>query len=159
MESHLLEYIEIKNFKCFDDFKAEGFKQVNLIGGKNNVGKTAFMEACYVNVYAQGVKSFLFPLARIKFRREIINAFSATNVTLSDFVAQNIKNFIEQSNQTFTHQKDCIQAFLDCSEFKSKENHKTILNDIYKLAYPKAPFNFQHRHFDELKQKLAQLLT
>jgi AAA15 family ATPase/GTPase len=24
--------------------------RVNLIGGKNNVGKTAFMEACYINV-------------------------------------------------------------------------------------------------------------
>jgi len=50
MDSHLLEYIEIKDFKCFKDFKAEGFKRVNLIGGKNNVGKTAFMEACYINL-------------------------------------------------------------------------------------------------------------
>jgi len=52
MSNHLLEYIEIKDFKCFKDFKAEGFKRVNLIGGKNNVGKTAFMEACYVNTYS-----------------------------------------------------------------------------------------------------------
>ena len=50
MESHLLEYIEIKEFKCFKNFKTEGFKRVNLIGGKNNVGKTAFMEACYINL-------------------------------------------------------------------------------------------------------------
>ncbi len=51
MNNHLLTEIEIKEFKCFRDFKADGFKRVNLIGGKNNVGKTAFMEACYVNIY------------------------------------------------------------------------------------------------------------
>jgi len=47
-ENHFIKNIEIKNFKCFEDFKAEGFGRVNLIGGKNNVGKTAFMEACYL---------------------------------------------------------------------------------------------------------------
>ena len=45
---HFIRNIEIKNFKCFEDFKAEGFGRVNLIGGKNNVGKTAFMEACFL---------------------------------------------------------------------------------------------------------------
>jgi len=50
---HFIKNIEIKNFKCFEDFKAEGFGRINLIGGKNNVGKTAFMEACYLinNLY------------------------------------------------------------------------------------------------------------
>ena len=50
MSEHFIKNIEIDNFKCFNSFKAEGFKRVNLIGGKNNVGKTAFMEACYINV-------------------------------------------------------------------------------------------------------------
>ncbi|MEA1893424.1 MAG: AAA family ATPase [Campylobacterota bacterium] len=49
MDNHLTN-IEIKNFKCFKDFKADGFKRVNLIGGNNNVGKTAFMEACYLGI-------------------------------------------------------------------------------------------------------------
>ena len=48
MSEHFIKNIEIKDFKCFEDFKAEGFGRVNLIGGKNNVGKTAFMEACYI---------------------------------------------------------------------------------------------------------------
>ena len=49
MSEHFIKNIEIKNFKCFENFKAEGFGRVNLIGGKNNVGKTAFMEAVYIN--------------------------------------------------------------------------------------------------------------
>ncbi len=28
----------------------------------------------------------------------------------------------------------CIQDFLSCSEFKSKDNHKSILNQIYKIV-------------------------
>lgn len=52
----------------------------------------------------------------------------------------------------------CIQAFLDCSDFKSKENHKAILNQIYKIAYPQAPFDLKHPHFDELKTKLRNLV-
>lgn len=54
-------------------------------------------------------------------------------------------------------QKDCIESFLRCSNFQSKENHKAILNSIYKMAYPNAPYDFSHRHFDELKQKLSGL--
>ena len=54
-------------------------------------------------------------------------------------------------------QKECIETFLDCSDFKSKENHKAILNQIYKTAYPKAPFDFSHKNFNTLKQKLQTL--
>jgi AAA15 family ATPase/GTPase len=50
MSEHFIKNIEIKDFKCFKDFKAEGFGRVNLIGGKNNVGKTAFIEACFINL-------------------------------------------------------------------------------------------------------------
>ena len=48
MSEHFIKDIEIKNYKLFKNFKAGGFGRVNLIGGKNNVGKTAFMEACYL---------------------------------------------------------------------------------------------------------------
>ncbi len=53
--------------------------------------------------------------------------------------------------------RDCIVTFLGCSDFKSKENHKAVLNQIYKLAYPNAPFDFSHANFDVLKQKLVNL--
>ena len=59
MNEHFIRNIEIKNFKCFEDFKAEGFGRVNLIGGKNNVGKTAFMEACYLELSRKKAKDFV----------------------------------------------------------------------------------------------------
>lgn len=56
-------------------------------------------------------------------------------------------------------QRNCIECFLNCSQFESKENHKAILNQIYNLAYPNAPYDFSHQHFDELKSKLTQLFA
>jgi hypothetical protein len=54
-------------------------------------------------------------------------------------------------------QRKCIEHFLECSQFKSKENHKAILNKIYNLAYPNAPYDFEHAHFNSLKDKLSNL--
>ena len=54
-------------------------------------------------------------------------------------------------------QKNCIENFLECSEFKLKTHDKSILNEIYKKAYPNAPYDFTHKNFNELKQKLQNL--
>ena len=35
----------VKNFRGFDDLTVEGLGRINLIGGKNNIGKTALLEA------------------------------------------------------------------------------------------------------------------
>jgi AAA15 family ATPase/GTPase len=68
MSKHYIKNIEIKNFKCFEDFKAEGFGRVNLIGGKNNVGKTAFMEAVYIS----NSKKNLNHIIRIRYISDIL---------------------------------------------------------------------------------------
>ncbi len=91
MNEHFIKEIKIKNFKCFKDFKAEGFGRVNLISGRNNVGKTALMEACYVNVYSQTLKTFVMALQDIKYMRENLNILANRNL----FSA---KIFIERSN-------------------------------------------------------------
>lgn len=57
MSNHL-EWIEIENFKCFDKLRVEGLERVNLIGGDNNVGKTAFMEACFINAHSKNIQEF-----------------------------------------------------------------------------------------------------
>ena len=71
MNEHFIKNIEIKNFKCFEDFKAEGFGRVNLIGGKNNVGKTAFMEALFtdITVKKSTFESFIQTILTIEFLR------------------------------------------------------------------------------------------
>ena len=76
MNEHFIREIEIKNFKCFKDFKADGFGRVNLIGGKNNVGKTAFMEAICIDVSSKNISNMLFALLMIERSRNLLNLFN-----------------------------------------------------------------------------------
>ena len=48
----LLDSLEIKGYRCFEHLTIEKLGKVNLIVGKNNVGKTALLEALWI--YAQG---------------------------------------------------------------------------------------------------------
>ena len=41
----LVEKVSVKNFKLFGDFSVEGLRQFTLLGGDNNCGKTALLEA------------------------------------------------------------------------------------------------------------------
>ena len=41
----MLQSISIENFRCFKKTTFKGFARLNLIGGKNNAGKTSFLEA------------------------------------------------------------------------------------------------------------------
>ena len=69
MSEHFIRNIEIKNYKLFTDFKAEGFGRVNLIGGKNNVGKTAFMEACLLGSVKKNSYGYIRSLIIIELNR------------------------------------------------------------------------------------------
>jgi AAA15 family ATPase/GTPase len=75
MNNNFINKIEIINYKCFDNFKADGFKKVNLIGGKNNVGKTAFMEACYLGINTKDKNNFLHSLLVIELSRNPLEEF------------------------------------------------------------------------------------
>lgn len=98
MQNHLTD-IEIKDFKCFKDFKAEGFKRVNLIGGKNNVGKTTFVEACFVNVASENIDTFWSSLYSLKFRRDNLE-YTGKSISLLDYKKnlESIKSFDFNSN-------------------------------------------------------------
>jgi predicted ATP-dependent endonuclease of OLD family len=72
MSEHFLTDIKIKEYKLFQDFKADHFGRVNLIGGKNNVGKTAFMEACYLETAPDTIELYS-RLLEIDTHRNIIN--------------------------------------------------------------------------------------
>jgi len=72
MSDHFLTDIKIREYKLFQDFKADHFGRVNLIGGKNNVGKTAFMEACYLETAPDAIELYR-RLLEIDTHRNIIN--------------------------------------------------------------------------------------
>ena len=69
MSEHFVKYINIEKYKCFEGFSAEGFKRVNLISGKNNVGKTALMESVYINVDSENVNALVAVLDYVNYLR------------------------------------------------------------------------------------------
>ncbi|RUM71319.1 MAG: hypothetical protein DSZ07_00690, partial [Sulfurovum sp.] len=121
-------------FKCFEDFKAEGFGRVNLIGGKDNVGKTAFMEAVYVNVHSKNTKQFTYSTYCLKMVREKINILMKPNINYKD-------KFMEQSSQMFT-ESNIHKTFFEIKEIDSVKKYYFNLSDKEILV------NFKEFSFD-----------
>jgi AAA15 family ATPase/GTPase len=144
MNQHFLTSINIEQFKCFHNFSASGFKRVNLIGGKNNIGKTAFLEACFINVNAKDVEGLFSAISTIKFIRETVNL--ATNVmhgltveNLSTKYLMMVREYAVESNlhrQKFQlDEKNAVRTYeITLSTISDKISiHES---DIYHLSFP-----------------------
>lgn len=56
--------------------------------------------------------------------------------------------------------RKCIECFVKCSKIKPQNFYKTILYNLHKTAYPtESYYNFDHPHFDNLKQTLRNLFA
>jgi AAA15 family ATPase/GTPase len=55
----MLRELTIENYRCFQKLHVKDLAQVNLIVGKNNVGKTSFLEAVYLYVSKANPKALL----------------------------------------------------------------------------------------------------
>lgn len=51
--------VHVKNFRCLQDFSLDSLARVNLIAGKNSVGKTALLEAIFLLMGAENVELVL----------------------------------------------------------------------------------------------------
>ncbi|MEM4214545.1 MAG: AAA family ATPase [Candidatus Methanomethylicaceae archaeon] len=45
----MYKFFEVRNFRCFHELTLNNLELINVIAGKNNVGKTAFLEAMYLH--------------------------------------------------------------------------------------------------------------
>ena len=90
---NISQFIKIQNFRCFEDLTVNTFKQVNLIGGKNNTGKTALLEALLLYFYPAS-ESFLL-LASL--RKEPLRKMTKHPENAWDnlFYHQNLTNIIK----------------------------------------------------------------
>lgn len=93
MTTHFIEYIDIERYKGFENFSAKGFGRVNLIGGKNNVGKTAFMEALYINTSDGDVYNVMSAMYYTQLQRKARDyVFKTLNETESNNYIKNQAN-------------------------------------------------------------------
>lgn len=85
----MIQGIEIERFRCFQHSNFEGFKQINLIGGQNNSGKTSLLEAIMIALTGNLDHADYFGWERVKNRNEIVNGVpSEGTFSLSAFFAQ-----------------------------------------------------------------------
>ncbi|OQY43708.1 MAG: hypothetical protein B6242_14260 [Anaerolineaceae bacterium 4572_78] len=55
----MIKNLHIKNFRLFDDFNIDGLARINLIVGKNNIGKSSLLEAVHVLVNPKSPSTIL----------------------------------------------------------------------------------------------------
>jgi len=134
MQEHFLQNIEIIDFKCFKNFKTKDFKRVNLISGKNNVGKTAFMEALYINIYSSNIEKMATALINITFMRNNLEfVFDNSNTSYKEKYLENINYYHVESNKNLTkfllHSQNGIKKYI----FEINENKVEI--NINEFSY------------------------
>jgi AAA15 family ATPase/GTPase len=138
MSKHFIKKISIKGFKCFDDFSSNNFQRVNFIGGKNNIGKTSFLEACYINTNSENIEKFINSLFNIKFSRENINLLFEG----SRFSNKNLEKFIESSSGIFV-ETDIRKTGYQKENINGINKHTfSINNEVLEINIKKSSFSF-----------------
>ncbi len=107
MKNNFIKNIAIENFKCFQKLQLNGMESVNLIGGKNNVGKTAFLEAVELLVSSNEIPDFAVNIYNLLTRRQI-------NQDSTDLILDLIKED-ETQIKISTENKKC-EIYLDIQQ-------------------------------------------
>ncbi|TAD92739.1 MAG: hypothetical protein EA000_02075 [Oscillatoriales cyanobacterium] len=123
----MLKEIEIQNFRCFEQIKISGFERVNLIGGKNNAGKTALLEALFLN-FAPDASSLV--ILR-DLRREPSKALEAMPDRAWDnlFYALKKDRFIVIIGKDDNNNTDRLEIKVEINSIKNKINFEFMRNE------------------------------
>ena len=70
MQKYFIENLSFSNFKCFKKININNIKRVNLIGGKNNIGKTSLMEGIELCVSSADSINLSFNIYEMMKRRQ-----------------------------------------------------------------------------------------
>jgi AAA15 family ATPase/GTPase len=167
MSELLLDSLEIKGYRCFEHLTIEKLGRVNLIVGKNNVGKTALLEALLLLVTRGSVANYILQrrnednnnevlhLSRLFNRNSPIPELSIKNndakyyhlaftdgkftYDLGDFRFQNYI-FIETCGMTSTVVKECWENIeLTTVEDEVNEAMKIILPNLLRIRLKDFP--------------------
>lgn len=103
----MTDSISIENFRCFNHLKIKGFKNINLIGGQNNSGKTALLEALLLS-FSPSIRSI--KILR-QFRNENGNLIKNANYRVWNhfFYNQDKSQTIKIISDSFNEQSSNIE--------------------------------------------------
>lgn len=106
MQEYFLREIEIIDYKCFKNFIAKDFKRINLISGRNNVGKTAFIESLLINLYSVSPTKMAYAIGVYNLTREQLEFINAEkNHTILDEFKLKIENTTYEAKSNINNSK------------------------------------------------------
>jgi AAA15 family ATPase/GTPase len=146
----MIQSISIENFRCFHFANIRGFSRINLIGGKNNAGKTALLEALLlVHVPANPIIRLLQQLrgedqktsAKLP-EKAWENLFYNQNI--QDTIRITVANEIEyQVELTCDENIDDFVKFFDVKKDEQDNDAKSFRNDIVQHNRKKSVLHLQ----------------
>ena len=108
----MLDNISIQNFRCFQNLNISGFTNINLIGGQNNCGKTALLEALLLSFFPSPKSISLLRQFRNENDKIIENA---TEKVWNYFFYNQNKSGVISINSQFTDGPD-TQLVMSCTK-------------------------------------------
>jgi len=136
--------VEIGNFRSFSELKIDGIGDINIIVGKNNTGKSTFLEALFLSIGYRIAPSILRSTLKTLFMKRGIQLLRSSfdNEEYEDF-----KKFIEK----FFFYYDIPEAFIntDLGRFRIK-----------KKRYSKFPISYLLRAYkdDLIRKTISKVL-
>lgn len=138
MPEHFADYIKVDRYKCFENFSIEGLKRVNLISGKNNVGKTALMEAMCLSSLAKDVSHLVDSLIP----------------SVRDSEAGIIRSYTRV--QAKERESD-VNAFI--ARFDDSIENVKVIGDAVQCKVPSRDGGFEYRSLNEFGDGLRHYLS
>jgi AAA15 family ATPase/GTPase len=165
MNNNFIKNIKIHRYKCFENFEANGFKRVNLIGGRNNIGKTAFMEACYLGLSTINENSFYQalivlelsrnPLEELKIIEDSNNfnfKFKNTNILINNEIKNFIPNNLFKNNDLYVIPKKNYNIGIEeITQFYSGKNKPLNIKNKTFISMNNIRAEFIAECIDEIK--------
>jgi predicted ATP-dependent endonuclease of OLD family len=146
MSTLILNSLEIRNFRAFRDLKIEHLGRVNLLVGKNNVGKTSLLEAIHLYASRASTPTFIWeimrtwrevkqPFVNVKNGILLIDEFEnglyyAVQPDLWQFIFRIARRLNVQVFAT-THSWDCIEGFQKAAQ-ADNQNEGMLIRLEYK---------------------------
>lgn len=123
-------FIEIKNYRCFQETRIDDLGLVNVFGGLNNVGKTTLLEAIYLlkNPYPKA----LFEIIETREGRNNLEALSA-DFFRSFYYEQREMNFIVEL-QDDLNQVTIEDLSSDLSNHEQTYNEEVLQVNLTKIS-------------------------
>jgi AAA15 family ATPase/GTPase len=120
--------LHVKHFKCFDSFELKDIQRINLIGGKNNVGKTSLLEAIELFAVSISIRELVYQVSKMLYRRQV--GRDRGNVIEIDFL-----HGVGKPAEFIANSKKCAISLLERgSKYKQKslfdEGPRNFLKDV-----------------------------